>query len=42
MMEGGCHRAALTGITFMNPRVIGDTVPVPGHRNGTSGNPYPY
>jgi len=42
MMEGGCHRAALTGITFMNPRVIGDTVPVPGHRNGTSRNPYPY
>jgi hypothetical protein len=42
MMEGGCHRTALTGITFMDLQAIGDIVPAAGHRNGTSRNPYPY
>jgi hypothetical protein len=27
MREGGCHLAALTGITFMDPQVIGDNAP---------------
>jgi len=42
MREGGCRLAALKGATSMDPQVIADTAPFPGHRNGTSGNPYPY
>ena len=36
MREGGCRLAALKGATSMDPQVIADTAPFPGHRNGTS------
>ncbi len=42
-MEGGYHLAALKGATSMDPQVIADTAPFPGHRNGApSPHPYPY
>lgn len=41
MMEGGCHLAALKDTTVLDPQVIADTAPFPGHRNSISRNLIP-